>query len=44
MMASEKPMRRRRYCAEVTKQVLAECEAPGANAVMAHGINANVVR
>jgi len=38
--------RRRRYDAAVKKQILAECERPGASiaaVAMAHGINANLV-
>ena len=38
--------RRRRYDAAMKKQILAECERPGASiaaVAMAHGINANLV-
>src|SRR5689334_9517614 len=46
-MASDKEARsRRRYGEDLRRQVMAECEAPGASVAkvaMAHGINANVV-
>lgn len=46
-MASDKEVRRRRrYGEDVRRQVMAECEEPGASVAkvaMAHGINANVV-
>lgn len=46
-MASDKEVRsRRRYGEDLRRQVIAECEAPGASVAkvaMAHGINANVV-
>ncbi|MFO0120059.1 MAG: IS66-like element accessory protein TnpA [Burkholderiales bacterium] len=46
-MASDKEARRRRrYDEDLRRQVMAECEAPGASVAkvaMAHGINANVV-
>ena len=39
-------VRRRRYAEELKRQILAQCEAPGASVAkvaMAHGINANIV-
>ncbi|MBI5260078.1 MAG: transposase, partial [Burkholderiales bacterium] len=46
-MARDKEVRsRRRYGEDLRRQVMAECEAPGASVAkvaMAHGINANVV-
>ena len=45
-MDTENGRKRRRHCAELKAQILAECAVPGASVAkvaMAHGINANIV-
>ena len=45
-METEKSRKRRRYSRELKKQIIGECEAPGASVAkvaMSHCINANIV-
>ena len=45
-MNEAKKKTRRRYCAELKQQILAQCTEPGASVAsiaLSHGINANVV-
>ena len=45
-MAQERPVLRRRHCAQLKAQVLAECAEPGASVAkvaMSHALNANIV-
>ena len=45
-MNEAKKKTRRRYCAELKQQILAQCAEPGASVAriaLSHGINANVV-
>jgi transposase len=45
-MEAQESRKRRRYSPELKKQILAECDAPGASVAkvaLSHGINANIV-